>query len=874
MKKRVLSFLITGIFLLVGCQNIDDYRRERIEKADIAFKKIQDKKFPENVTLTLPFCVELALKHNLDLKVYELKEAVNKERKTAAVLGMLPDLTVTNDVTQRSNEPGASSYNITTGQQNLPYSKSSQPFENRVRVELLFSVIDFGLAFCNSVQQQDRAIITTEQKRRAAQNLILDVTRSYLRVAAAQYAMETTEKMISLSVETENLLESMAKNKTVPLIRVLEENKKFIVLKKALMEYKRSYHNSCIELRSLMGYYPTHEIKVDTSAMDKLTELNIPDIELLEEAALLERPELYQLDIQTHITLMEARKTIIMMFPNVRVFTDFTSSTNPFLYNHSWWELGARASYHLLRIPQQIAHYYALEEEEGQLKAQTMALSVGILAQVRIAHANLIEVKERYNLAEDLFEVYKKHEDVAEIHSKSAGSLSKIELSRIKIETAQRAIERTQTLGNYYLSYFRLLNAIGLNSLDKEDLEQLKNRIEESINETIKGELDNAADYKAEIAEIQLDIDEFNTEITNYELQITNLNDELKNSTDKLNSLSSSSESAQGKIKKGYSEKLSVLNYTIITENREIAKLNAERSDEKSKLAQLNNLSKEERNGEAISERENRIDTINDKISLSRDNIKTANDRIGDINSDMKDALKDSETLFSNKIDALKESVEETNDRMAGYNDEITEYQTETQSLEKEKAEVTEKLDESVNTTDGHYKRLKKYTAAIETLKKKQSDSGQRENKLLKKYDKVMNLPASGNGQRTTDNRQLTIGQETLSGQTARSISNLNMEMQQSSKSNTVTPEEYTPGKANNIIVEAQKDAANNTIDQESFNPMTQDNITLQTMKDADNNLITGEGYNANLKNQEDVTNNQIQEQMNQSMVQPGRDGN
>ena len=788
MNRRVLDFLVLGLFLLAGCQNIDDYRKERVKKADIAFKKIQEKKFPEHLILSLPFCIELALKHNLDLKVYELKEAVDKEKKTAAVLGMLPDLTITNDVTQRSNEPGASSYSLISGNRSLEPSKSTEPFENRVRIELMFSVIDFGLAFCNSVQQQDRAIITTEQKRRAAQNLILDVTRSYLRVAAAQYAMETTEKMIALSIETENLLQDMAKNKTVPLVRVLEENKKFIVLKKALMEYKRSYQNSCIELRSLMGYYPTHRITVDTSAMDKLTELRIPDIELLEEAALLERPELYQLDIQKHITLVEARKTIIMMFPNVRVFTDFTNSTNPFLYNHSWWELGARASYHLLRIPQQIENYYALDAQEEQIKAQVMALSVGILAQVRIAHANLMEVKERYDLSENLFEVYQKHETVAEIHSKSAGSLSKIELSRIKIETAQRAIERTQALGNYYLSYFRLLNAVGLESLGKDDLAQLKKRIQESINETIEDELENAAEYTAEISEIQVGIDEYNTEITNYELQITNLKNELENSTDKLNSLSSSSESAN-----------------------------------------------------------------------------------------------------TDKIADLKEFIEEINEKLVENNNEIVAYKAEIKELETEKGEFITKLKESTDIKDGHYKRLDKYNAAIEMLNEhKTNEKEQQVNPLLEKYDSVMDIKTPNHGSQTTNLQKTVImphhgvrpevGDETLGGQAARSVSNLNMEMQQQSGErnnlNTISSEEYTPAKSNNIIVEAQKDAANNTIDQEAFNPVTQNNITLQTMKDADNNLITGEGYNSNLNSLENAMDNQIQDQMNQSMVQPGRDGN
>ena len=118
------------------------------------------------------------------------------------------------------------------------------------------------------------------------------------------------------------------------------------------------------------------------------------------------------------------------------------------------------------------------------------------------------------------------------------------------------------------------------------------------------------------------------------------------------------------------------------------------------------------------------------------------------------------------------------------------------------------------------------------------------------------------------------VGKETLAGQAARSISNLNMEMQQSTRENTVTPEEYTPGRANNLIVEAQKNASNNNIDQEAFDPITQDNITLQTLKDTDDNLISNEGYNASQMNNNNQISNEIQNQMNESMVQPGRDGN
>jgi len=948
---RIISFLMAGLFFFAGCMNIDDYRKERIEKADKAFKKIKDNKFPENAVLSLPFCIELALKNNLDLKVYELKEAVDKEKKTAAVLGMLPDLVVANDVAYRTNEPGAKSIALTganAGQQSLAYSKSTDPFENRVRAELLFSAIDFGLAFCNYIQQDDRGLLTTEQKRRAAQNLILDVTTAYFRVAAAQYAMETTEKMIALSVETEQLLQDMARRKTVPLVSVLEENKKFIVLKKSLMEYKRSYQNSCIELRSLMGYYPTSEIKVDTSAMNELTELIVPGIELLEEAALIERPELYQLDIQKHITLIEARKTIITMFPNVQIFLDFTNSTNPFLYHYSWWEVGARAAYNLLKLPQKIEHYYALDTEEEQIKAQAVALSVGILAQVRIAHANLIEVKERYELAEDLYEVYEKHEEVAEIQSKSAGALSKIDLSRIKIEAAQRAIERTQALGNYYLSYFRLLNAVGVESFDRTELEKLRMRIEESINENIKDELNSDSEYKKEIAKIQENIDKNNIQIQNYNLEIQKLEEKVKASEASSAELREGYELGHNSEVEKYNEKLAIFENVIVGCKKEIAELKTKLDNTKSQyvsscetskvdldskttefndkvvqykeeIEKTDELFKNTKDDNKKSELKQKLDSIkvakkeaivqieqfkddyddsnsaaedkyknqfrNYKLEIEKaeDRIEIANDSINELKEGYVDAKQNRLDDYNYKNKEFSSVLISCNKEIKSHNTEIAKLKEKVSKLDTGKAVIAKKVNDCTGVIAEHKKRLDKYSNAIDLMVKAESKrKGKKENLLLKKYDSIMNL----DGDKQTGKEKPVVmphgvepevGEETLGGQAVRAVSNLNMEMQQQSgvlrNGNTISPEEYTPGRANSIIVEAQKDAANNTIDQEAFDPLTQNNIDVQTQKDAGSNLITNEGYNANQMSQENALNNQIQTQMNQSTIQPGRDG-
>jgi outer membrane protein TolC len=486
--NKPLGLVLFGVILFSGCRSNDYYKKLRAKKADEHFKKIAERKFPEGQTFSLPLCIETALKNNFDLKVFQLKEQISKERRTAALLGMLPELNVTNDLTSRTNEPGASSQSLSTGDQSLVSSKSTEKTVNSTKVELVFSVLDFGLAYFNSVQAEDRVQLTNEQLRRAAQNLILDVTKAYFRVAATQYAVETTEKLLAMCDDIDSILMDLTRDKTISPLRALDERKRFINIRKRLMEYRRSYENSCVELKSLMGYHPIDLIKVNTKCLDKIRIIDLPNIDLLERIALRERPELYQLDMQQHITIVEARKAILMMFPNVRMFVDFTNSSNKFLYNHSWWEIGVRAAYNLFKLPAQIQQYMALDKEIDEVDTKTLSMTVAVMAQVRIAHANMMEVKDRYQLDKRIYDAYTAHLETAKKNAGALGNISPIEIKRLELETAETAIDRAHSLGNYYLSYYRLLNSIGVEAMEEKQLKEIVKKLEEQAQKELEAE--------------------------------------------------------------------------------------------------------------------------------------------------------------------------------------------------------------------------------------------------------------------------------------------------------------------------------------------------------------------------------------------------
>jgi len=475
-----IMFIFAVMVVLAGCHSAKEARERRIKKAADHMGKIKLKVLPKGKVFSLVDCIAIALQHNLDLKVYELKERIADEKVTAQMLGMLPDITISNQFHSRNKTPGSRSTSIETGEQSLVSSRSVDNTINNLKIELALSVLDFGLAYLNAAQSEDRSLITVEQKRRAEQNLKLDIVKTYFKVAAAQDAIDTTEKLLEKCKNLEKVFKNLAASKSVSQLRLLDERKRFIRLEKRLMAYRRSYQNACIELRALMGYLPINDIRVDTKCLKALTISTLPDINTMEKIALVERPELYQLDIQTSITVTEARKTIVKMFPQVKIFLDFINSNNSFLYTQSWWEIGVHAAYNLLKLPQRIAKYRALNSEIDEIAMRTLALSIGVMAQVRIAHANILEVKERYDLDDRTYKAYKKHLKVASQNFASGGALSKLELDRYELETAETFINRIISMSSCYVAYYRLLNTLGVNSLDPATVEIVMREVKRS----------------------------------------------------------------------------------------------------------------------------------------------------------------------------------------------------------------------------------------------------------------------------------------------------------------------------------------------------------------------------------------------------------
>ncbi len=480
--KQMFSMLFSvaaalTLTVFCGCKTEEEFRQERAEKAMKHFERSRLKHPAEGKRLSLKECIVLAQKHNLALKVEKLEKQVLREQKTAEMLGMLPELNVKNTYTSRNNTAASSSKKVGSGGLTYGYSSSTDDDVNDFSVGVALSTLDFGLAFFNTVQAKDRELMKEQQIRRTSQNLTLDVVKAYFKVASAQRAINITRKLLADCRDHYALIEKLAKSRAITPFRAFEETRKFMDMEKRLTNYIRNYENSCVELRALLGLDPSGEILVDDACLGAVPKMEFPELVLMEQIALLERPELYEADIRKHINVVECRKELVKMIPSARMFVDFNNNDNSYLYHNTWYSIGINAAYNLLKLPKDIATYVArtsMVEAESQ---KIYSIGIGIMAQVRISHYNLRSVNERFAIDNRVYETYKKNLNWAIANRRIAGEMSRLELDRMRLETAEKEIERIISLGNVYVANFQMLNTLGVSKIDSDSVDVLKGEL-------------------------------------------------------------------------------------------------------------------------------------------------------------------------------------------------------------------------------------------------------------------------------------------------------------------------------------------------------------------------------------------------------------
>ncbi|MBF0393084.1 MAG: TolC family protein [Alphaproteobacteria bacterium] len=412
--------------------------------------------------LTLSDAVARVLKYNLDKRSKMMDEALALGQLDLDRFDLLPKLTANAGYTERS-EPNATLsrdlYTQTTSTSNPSYS--ADRFSITSDLGLTWNLLDFGVSYFTAHQNADRALIAREKRRKTVNNLVQEVRFTFWRAAAAQALkakvteiIDSAEKVLKDSerVEAERLrnpTESLRVQKTLlESIRQLEAIDQELTTAKA-------------ELAALISVAPGSGFKIDVPDNGGMS---IPawdmTVEAMEEAAMINNPDLREQDYQGRIAIDDTRKEILKLLPGVTVSFSRQYDSNSFLTDNRWNDVGAKVTWNLINVlsaPDRIAHS---ESAEKVADAKRVALRMAVLAQVHVVSHQFASAAKQFERADKLWGIEKRLAATSG-NQQRGGTANDIE--RISTETSAIAAElrRFQTYAQMQSAYGKLQSTIG-----------------------------------------------------------------------------------------------------------------------------------------------------------------------------------------------------------------------------------------------------------------------------------------------------------------------------------------------------------------------------------------------------------------------------
>jgi multidrug efflux system outer membrane protein len=329
-----------------------------------------------------------ALMYNLDSRLKLMEEALARGQLEVLKYDLLPELTAEAGYNTRSNQPGASSESLKTGEQSLEASKSIEKTYYDANLTMTWNILDFGVSYARAEQQADRVLIMRERRRKVIQNIIQDVRNAYWRAVSAE---ELLPRMDDMLAQAEDALEYSRQLESLRLqspLTPLKYQKSLLDLIRKIWALRGDLSTAKIELSTLINIRPGTVFQLADSGTDLISSANRMETpsEELEQLALLQRPELIEENYKKRISALEVRKAMLSMFPSLDLTVGQNYQDNKFLYNDSWASAGLGVSWNIMNLfsgPARIRY----AETQGELDdMRRMALSMAVLSQVNLAY--------------------------------------------------------------------------------------------------------------------------------------------------------------------------------------------------------------------------------------------------------------------------------------------------------------------------------------------------------------------------------------------------------------------------------------------------------------------------------------------------------
>lgn len=374
--------------------------------SDLATLGLVTDKFDNPITLYE--AIARAILYNREYKLATMEAALSQRQLDLANINMLPALTLNAGYTSRNKFAASTSVTFDGDtplalEDGAQYSVSQDKQQSTSSAEFSWNILDFGLSYVRAGQSADRRMIAIERQRKVVHNIVREVTASYWRAVAADNLLDDLAPLMRRLDQALEDSRRIERRRLKAPIDALIYQKELLEIRRTLYTQQRILMTAKLELAQLMGLMPGQRFE-----LAKVRYI-IPNIAmgmtLMEETALLRRPELMEARYQSRINRSEVRAAMLSMFPGINLSLSANSTDNDYQKYQNYTEMGAQMSWNLMSVFSAPAQRRLAKASVDVAEQQRLALAMAVISQVHIANMNFVQARQEYATAEDFLSV-------------------------------------------------------------------------------------------------------------------------------------------------------------------------------------------------------------------------------------------------------------------------------------------------------------------------------------------------------------------------------------------------------------------------------------------------------------------------------------
>jgi outer membrane protein TolC len=432
---------------------------------------------PLAATLSLDEAIARALKFNLERRARQLEQAMALQQYQLGRYDLLPRLMASAGYSNRDSDRLARSVNASTGQALGVDPSISQSREHTlVQLDLTWNLLDFGLAKYSSAQAGDRVMAAAERRRKATHLLVQDVRVAYWRAASAQRLAGEVRATLALADEAMTDARSAEQERLRSPLDSLRYQRQLTENMRLLESIEQELITARFELAGLINVPVMLQTTLSSEPVLDNQQLLAATPAAMEEQALLNNPDLRELNHQRRIAAVEVHKVLARAYPNLSLSLGSRYDTDTYLVHRNWNEAGAQVSANLLNLLSLPAQRNAAEAGVALADQRRLAAHVAVLTQVNVARVQLASARQQFERADALWQLDTKIMDQL-MRREQAQAGSKLERVAAQTTTIISLLRRYQALAQAHAATSKLQATLGVDPLpdssDEQSLDQI-----------------------------------------------------------------------------------------------------------------------------------------------------------------------------------------------------------------------------------------------------------------------------------------------------------------------------------------------------------------------------------------------------------------